>query len=113
MAEVAREVEHAAHHLFGHEVSGFVDVVAEVGRLCLRTCIEGADETAGSLAVALVDDGHGHVADDLVVVDPRVEQWVGYGDEYEEDEHAFVGDGGAHFLGPDIAHVFEAVDDFL
>ena len=67
--------------------------------------IAEADELARQLRVRMVDHHHRHLAHQLVVVDPRVEQRIDQRHQDEEDEHTLVVEHLAHLLAPDVGSV--------
>lgn len=72
--------------------------------------IEVTDELPGGMAMAQIDNRRWHLSYHLIVVYPRIEQWITWRHQDAEHEHTFVTKYIAHFLRPDVAHVSETID---
>ena len=74
--EVGREVEDAMHRLLRHQVLCLVKTIAEKCRLGIGSRIEVTDELPGGMAMAQIDNRCWHLSYHLIVVYPRIEQWI-------------------------------------
>ena len=91
------------------KLTGLFKRGAEISHFRIGTCIEFLDKFARGVRVGHVYNGYGYVADNLVIVYPRVEKRIEQRDENAENEETFVAELVLYFLYHDVACIGNAL----
>ena len=104
-SEILGDEIDALGHLTADKRLGIVEVFGIAEHPHIGRGIDHTDELTTQLAVRLVDNHHRHLADHLVVVDPRIEQGIDQRHDDAEDEYTLIAEHLLHLLSPDVGSI--------
>ena len=96
-------------YLTAYQHLSFVEVGGVAYHLDVGRGIAHTDKLATQLRMRVIDHHNGHIANDLVIIYPRIEQWIDQGHNKEEDDDTFVFEYLTHLVAPDNSSITDTV----